>query len=172
MQTYTEIKINEIWSDKELPNNTKDKNFLLLTELHKSPPHCSLLYQNLWFTLNYYECKTNIPASALFKILNSKSASAIFLELDVVFELKVVQDIFSKYSIIQFEKGITCISPIKDVFIYYDIPVSKNDLLYEMLEGLLKNNYIKKSYALNYQFNSYKISHYSLNTLFTNANKC
>lgn len=168
MSNYTSIPIHQnIYGVDDLKSKMNDRFFLVLTDTEKVPPHCSVLYRQHWYSLNYAECKVNVDAEVFLKTLFSKNKTAVFIELDIYPELKDVESIFSKYTAIDFEKQITCISPVKEMLNRYGIDVSANVLLYEMIELLKDANKIRKVYFLNSDEKIYVLHHYSVNDLKT-----
>jgi len=157
MKNFTEIIINNtITSFDEFQTGS----YLILTDLHLTPPHCSLLTNNHWFSLNYSECKIT-PAENFFKLIQSKNKPAIFLKLNIELNQSVFKDVFSKYPKINFSKQITCITPIKEILILHSVYISQNGLLFELLEELFSLKRIEKVLAYNFSENTYVIKHYS-----------
>lgn len=140
---------------------------LVLTDIEKTPPHCSLLTNNHWWSLNNHENKMNVSSEILFKTLLTRRKPALFLELKNMLDTDTINTFFSNYQKINISRHITCISPIKDIFIYLNMPVSKNNFLYEMIDNLYQNNLIAKVYAFNYTSGKYCIDHYSESDLKT-----
>lgn len=158
MDTFTNIRIQSKISFENLLTPTAQ---LVLTNLEQTPPHCSLLSHQFWYSLNYQECKINIPAQTLYKILTSKNTSAVFLELNIQLQIQQIQGIYAKYNKIDFQNSISCISPIKDILNAHQIKIPANAFLFEMIEILYQYQQIKTVRALNYNFDTYKLKHYS-----------
>ncbi|GIV29522.1 MAG: hypothetical protein KatS3mg028_0588 [Bacteroidia bacterium] len=168
MTGFTNIPIHQnIYGADELMSKIDNGFFLVLTDTEKVPPHCSVLCQQRWYSLNYAECKVKMNAEILLKTLFSKNKPAVFMELDIYPELKDVEKIFSKYTAIDFEKQITCISPIKEILNACGIPVHSNALLYEMIDVLKNMDRIRKVYFFNSDEKVYILPHYSVNDLQT-----
>lgn len=138
---------------------------LVLTELEHNPPHCSLLTQGKWYSLNFNTCKTDIPLSYLLKTLYSKKQSALFLQLKKNIPASVSKKIFERYHQVEFEKHITCISPVKELLIHQQIPVAPHHLLFELIDTLYQYNEIEYTRAWHYSEKIYSIKHYTLNDL-------
>jgi hypothetical protein len=168
MNNFTTIPIHQnIYEIDDLRRKTNDGFFLVLTDIDKVPPHCSVLYRQYWSSLNYTECRVNIDAEVFLKTLFSKNKAAIFIEVDIHPELKSIENIFSKYTVIDFGGQITCISPVKDVLNTCGIAVFTGALLYEMIELLKDTNKIRKVYFFNSDQKIYILQHYSVNDLKT-----
>lgn len=146
-------------------NILQHSSFLLLTEIEKTPPHCSLICNRFWFSLNHNECKCNIPVEKLISTLFKKNISAIFLELNTNISIDIAEKYFSAYNKVNFKNQITCISPIKEIFIYYQLPVNSSMLLFEMIDVLFSNKIILSTYALNYSEKNYALKHYTISNL-------
>lgn len=142
-----------------------DRCYLVLTELEQTPPHCFLLQNNCWYSLNYRDCKINTPSDILFKTLLSKRKAALFLELSMLICVSDIKELFSRYRKIDVDSYVTCITPIKEIFNRYGYSFSSTTLLYEMIEILMEDKQIKKVYAINYSENFYSLIHYSTNEL-------
>jgi len=157
MKNYTEIIINDTFVSFD---EFQIGSYLILTDLQLTPPHCSLLTNNHWFSLSYSECKKT-PAENFFKLIQSKNKPAIFLKINIVLNNSIVQNVFSKYPKINFSKQITCITPIKEILVLHSISISQNGLLFELLEELFSLNKIEKVTAYNFSEKTYVINHYS-----------
>lgn len=168
MNHFTTIPIHQnISGIDDLKSKINSQFFLVLTDTDKVPPHCSVLYRQYWYSLNYVECKVNVDAEVFLKTLFSKNKAAVFVEVDIHPELKSIEDIFSRYTAIDFERQITCISPVKEILSVCGIPVPLNALLYEMIELLKYMNKIRKVYFFNSDEKVYFLQHYSVNDLKT-----
>ena len=165
MNGFSVVAIDVYLTECDLFKFIDNKTFLILTEIENNPPHCSMLCDDHWLSLNFNECKVQVPKSTLFKTLIRRSKSAIFLKLNINLNLSETQNIFSSYTKINFHRQITCISPIKEVLIKNGVSVAYHALLYEMIDFLVQNNYVQQVYAFNYNWNEYKIQHYSMNNL-------
>ncbi|GAB4452602.1 MAG: hypothetical protein OHK0036_14440 [Bacteroidia bacterium] len=146
-------------------NILQHSSFLLLTDIEKTPPHCSLICNRFWFSLNHNECKCNIPFEKLISTLFKKNIPAIFLELNTNISIDIAEKYFSAYNKVNFKNQITCISPIKEIFIYYQLPVNSSMLLFEMIDVLFSNKIILSTYALNYSEKNYALKHYTISNL-------
>lgn len=138
---------------------------LVLTALEHHPPHCSLLTQGKWYSLNFNNCKRDIPFSHLLKTLHSKKQAALFLQLKKNIPASLAKKIFEHYHHVQFEKHITCISPIKELLRHQQIPVTPHDLLFELIDTLYQYNEIEHTRGWRYSEKIYSIKHYTLNDL-------
>ncbi|GIV26917.1 MAG: hypothetical protein KatS3mg027_0731 [Bacteroidia bacterium] len=157
MKDYIEIQVRPLNSIEDLRKNA----FLILTDIHITPPHCSLLLNNQWYSLNFNECKNGIPAEILLKLIQTKNQPTIFLQLTFIPNEKITSIIFNQYSKVDFQNNITCISPIKEILVAHDIQISKNTLLYEMIELLYKIQLIKEGYSLFYTEKNFCLKTYS-----------
>ncbi len=157
MSSFTEIKLQPISHLNKLSNAV----YLVLTSLQSTPPHCSLICNKKWYSLNYNECKINISVNTLFKLLLLKNEPSVFLELSIELKEKIVEITFSQYKRINFQDGITCIAPIKEILVAHNVPFKKDILLYEMIELLYQEHLIQKSFSFIYSANIYKIKKYS-----------
>lgn len=157
MRKFVEILFHPLKDYDELKKNT----FLVLTEINTTPPHCSLLLSNKWYSLNFNECKNEVPAEMFFKLIQSKNEPTIFLELSFNLNEKITSIVFSQYTRVDFQKHITCISPIKEILVAHGVPISTSTLLFEMIELLYEKELIKEAYSLFYSAKSYCLNTYS-----------
>lgn len=141
------------------------KNFLLLTDIAHTPPHCSLLCKGWWYSLNYHTRKIHIPLEVLYKKLEHKKEQAILLQLNLNLKIECAQYYFSQYHKVNFSQNITCISPIKDILIHHHIGIYKHFLLFEMIDVLLAKNLIGSTIGINYSEKEYILHHYTLDTM-------
>lgn len=158
MASFTSIPIHSKATLETIPFK---QSYLVLTDIEQIPPHCSLLSHELWYTLNYRECKIDVPIQSLAKLLITKNAPAIFLELTIPLQQEKVRNIFKRYSKIDFQNGISCISPIKEIFNEHQIKIHSNAFLYEMIEILYQHSSIQHTYSFKYYLDDYKLQHYS-----------
>lgn len=156
MNKYTNIHIDEHW--KEPQANT---SYLLLTELHHTPPHCSIIINQNWFSLNYNNCKNQIAFDILLKTLQKKQIPSLFLELSTPLDTSVAISIFNTYDKVNFQKKITCITPIKQIFNHHHMNCPPNLLLFELIDWLYKHQHITKTSALFFEPKNYVLNHYT-----------
>lgn len=166
MSGFTNIVIDKLLSEQEL-NELIGKFLLVITDVKKTPPHCSILYKDKWMSLNFSECKYDVPADVFFKLILNKNKPAIFLELNRLPDITLLQNIFSKYHKIDLSRQITCISPIKEMLNGLNIDIPKDALLFEMINILFEKKQVKKIYAMNFKSNLYSLTHYSIEILKT-----
>jgi len=158
----TILTINStIGSLSDLPN----KDYIVLTNLQIIPPHASLIIQKSWYSLNFKECKVAVPFSVFERSLIKTHSPALFLQLKLNIQPSIATAIFNKYNNVDFERQITCISPIKEIFIQHQLPISPNALLFEMIEELLTTQNIQNIIAYQYKADMYEMQHYSLHQL-------
>ncbi len=157
MEVFTRITIQSEISLEEL----ESKSYLILTNINQTPPHCSLLCNQLWYSLNYEVCKINIPYQTLYKTLTLKNSPAIFLELSIELDTKISQDFYLKYKKIDFQNHITCITPIKEILNFYKIRIPENAFLFKMIALLYQYQKIKTVHSFKYNLSEYRLKHYS-----------
>ncbi len=162
MKTSTNIDIDLSFSSIE---NIDNDLYLVLTKIQDIPPHCSLLLNKRWYSLNYQGCKLRLPLSYMSKAINVKKEGVVFLALDLWMDEKTVLERFSEYTCVAFEKQITCISPIKNLLIEHHIKISDKALLFEMIEKLYDEKKVTRVGAFNYNKQVYELKHYSIEDL-------
>ena len=158
----TILKINStIDSLRDLPDN----DYLVLTNLEITPPHASLIIQRSWYTLNFKECKVAVPFTVFERTFIKNQLPALFLQLKSNLQPSIATAIFNQYKNVNFEKNITCISPIKQILIQHQLPIDPNALLFKMIEELLNTQNILSIIAYQYKADIYEIQHYSFHQL-------
>lgn len=153
-------------------NNTEllKKGFnLWILKVDTIPPHLITSFQGHYFNLSVYGRFIKQPIEALLKNIMQKKIPTLIVSISELEDLeeKII------YSYQKFEKvqapQITCLSPIKELFIQYNYSGSVSTI-HDLLPILEKNNVITSSYGLNLQLseadNSFQLPYYTINEVF------
>ncbi len=121
--------------------------FLVLQHANRVPPHIGLMMDNIYHSLSIKGQELNVSGEVLLKNISVRKIPSVFLEIQKhpVFSNDHLGESFAE-QVKQFDKvspdGNTCLSPVKLFFSeFYALDPHKIDLVFDLLEGLKKNNF-------------------------------
>lgn len=121
--------------------------YLVLQHANRVPPHIGMMMDNKYHSLSIKGQEINVSGEALLKNISVRKIPSVFLEIKrhPVFSNDHLGESFAE-QVKQFDKvntsGNTCLSPVKLFFgEFYALDASAIDLVFDLLEGLKKNNF-------------------------------
>ncbi len=117
--------------------------YLLILHADKQPVHLTLVVENLFYSLTYKNCDTDLPIEKILKMIHIKKISCLWIKLkQPIIPLKAerVSEMFKQFPPLQANQ--TCLNPIWELLkLHYKIPQGK-PLVFGLLESLNDNELI------------------------------
>jgi hypothetical protein len=150
-QNLYSITLSDIASSEKLSQHS----WLVVLHASRKPPHIGMLINGTYHSLTIKGQETNVSLPVLLKTIQQKKIETVFVKLKKhpVFSYDYQNEIF-QWQIKQFKKvnpnEASCLSPVK-LFLseFYAVNRIENELLFELIERLLQNDYIDDALALN-----------------------
>lgn len=143
--------------------------YLWILKVDRIPPHLILSYNGKYYNLSVYGKFIGQSIERLLKTINQKKIKTLVLSLTDFENLQ--SNIVKSYN--KFERveapGITCISPIKELFQVYAYPDSISTI-HDLIPLLIKNNVVTSNYGINLELNkndnSFELPFYTINDVY------
>jgi len=145
------IYITDIFHEEFLKKNV----WLVILHAQRIPPHIGIMIDGNYNSLTIKGHELNIQNEVISKIIQKKKIETLFIQLKIhpVFSNEYLREVF-QLQIQQFKQvkseEATCLNPIK-LFLeeFYGLILNKSELLFELVERLIQNQYISKIATLN-----------------------
>ncbi|MBC7695300.1 MAG: hypothetical protein H7141_07650 [Burkholderiales bacterium] len=147
---YT-LFVSEVFSEKVL---NKD-SWLIILHASRTPPHVGLLIGGNYNSLTIKGHELNINIGVLLKTIQQKKIETLFIKLkqhpvfSVEYQKEICQHYIKQFTQVKANEA-TCLSPVK-LFLqeFYAIDEQKQELLFQLVERLIQNDYISFTNGLN-----------------------
>ena len=125
----------------ELP--LEDSPYLLILHADKQPVHLTLVVENLFYSLTYKNCDTDLPIEKILKMIHMKKIPCLWIKLkqpSIHLNSESASEIFKQFPPLQAKQS--CLDPIwKILKVHYKIPQGK-PLVFGLLESLNDNELV------------------------------
>jgi hypothetical protein len=128
--------------------------FLVLLHVTRVPPHIGIMIDDQYHSLAIKGRELNVRGEVLLKNISVRKIPSIFIEIEKhpVFSNDHLGECFAE-EVKQFDRvagDVTCLSPVKLFFSeFYAIQKDTIELVFDLLEELEKNHFIKQSFGVN-----------------------
>ncbi len=137
-------------------DDLKNQTWLVIMHASRKPPHIGLLINGNYNSLTIKGHELNINKDVLIKTIHLKKIETLFIKLvkhpvfSSDFQLEIAQDYIKQF--MHVNQDSSCLKPVK-LFLqeFYALSFNKDELLFELLERLKQNQYIKTTYGLQVQ---------------------
>jgi hypothetical protein len=151
----------------ELP--LEDSPYLLILHADKQPVHLTLVVENLFYSLTYKKCDSDLPIEKILKMIHMKKISCLWIKLkqpSKQLNSESVSDIFKQFPPLQAKQS--CLDPIWQILqVHYKIPQGK-PLVFGLLESLSEHQLIKQissSFLPNSESGNYSLKRYNIDVV-------
>ena len=125
----------------ELPLD--DSPYLLILHVDKQPVHLTWVVENLFYSLTYKNCDTDLPIEKILKMIHIKKIPCLWIKLkqpSIHLNSESASEIFKQFPPLQAKQS--CLDPIWQILqVHYKIPQGK-PLVFGLLESLKNNQLI------------------------------
>ena len=151
----------------------KKKLWLVLLHANRIPPHVGLIINGSYNSLTIKGHELDIDVDVLLKTISQKKIESTFIKLihhpvfSYDYQLQIFKEYIKKYKQVKAFDA-SCLSPIKLFFQeFYALQLNNDELLFEFLERLHKNNYLEFAQSLNFNLplNGIELPTYSIEQL-------
>lgn len=156
-------------------NDVKKNTWLVILHATRIPPHIGILIDGKYNSLSIKGQELEIDYEVLLKTIQQKKIETLFIELihhpvfSTNYQKEIAQHYIKQFKHVSLEEG-TCLSPIK-LFLqeFYALQNLPNELLFELIERLSINGFIKQTMAINLPLSTnlttFKLPQYSAKQL-------
>ena len=151
----------------ELP--LEDSTYLLILHADKQPVHLTLVVENLFYSLTYKNCDTDLPIEKILKMIHIKKIPCLWIKLkQPAFPLKAkgVSEMFKQFPPLQANQ--TCLNPIWELLkLHYKIPQGK-PLVFGLLDSLSEHQLIEQissSFIPNSESGNFSMKRYDIDVV-------
>ena len=167
----SEAKYLIAYEDCKDPSVLGKGTWLVVLHASRIPPHVGLMIDGNYNSLTIKERELNVSSEALLKMISQKKIEALFLKLvkHPVFssdhQLNIFQEQLNQFSAVKPNEA-TCLSPLKLFFEeFYAVRNNKEQLFYDFVEELNRNDYVTQAFGLNIgnngENNIFTLPHYT-----------
>jgi hypothetical protein len=129
--------------------------WLVILHTKRIPPHVGILTNGNYNSLTIKGHELNISVEALLKTISQRKIESVFVKLlphpvfSAYYQLEVFQEMIKQFPMVK-QNEATCLSPVK-LFLeeFYALTIDKSELLFQLVNRLSENNYIKQVSAIN-----------------------
>ena len=151
----------------ELPLD--DSPYLLILHADKQPVHLTLVVENLFYSLTYKNCDTDLPIEKILKMIHIKKISCLWIKLKqptIPLKAEDVSEMFKQFPPLQAKQS--CLDPIWQILqVHYKIPQGK-PLVFGLLESLSEHlliEQISSSFLPNSESGNYSLKRYEIDVV-------
>lgn len=141
-------------------NSLHKQNWLVVLHASRIPPHIGVLIDGNYNSLTIKGHELNVSVQALLKTIQQRKIEVLFVRLkshpvfSFDYQNEVCQHFIKQYQQVK-QNEATCLNPVKQYLQeFYALPVKNDELFYELMDRLTKNNYIEDIYAMNLSLNN------------------
>ena len=125
----------------ELPLD--DSPYLLILHVDKQPVHLTWIVENLFYSLTYKNCDTDLPIEKILKMIHIKKIPCLWIKLkqpSIHLNSESASEIFKQFPPLQAKQS--CLDPIWQILqVHYKLPQGKS-LVFGLLDSLKDNQLI------------------------------
>lgn len=151
----------------ELP--LEDSPYLLILHADKQPVHLTLVVENLFYSLTYKNCDTDLPIEKILKMIHIKKISCLWIKLKqstIPLKAEGVSEMFNQFPPLQANQ--TCLNPIWELLkLHYKIPQGK-PLVFGLLDSLSEHQLIEQissSFLPNSESGNFSLKRYEIDVV-------
>ena len=151
----------------ELP--LEDSPYLLILHADKQPVHLTLVVENLFYSLTYKKCDSDLPIEKILKMIHMKKISCLWIKLNqptIPLKAEGVSEIFKQFPPLQAKQS--CLDPIWQILqVHYKIPQGK-PLVFGLLESLSEHliiEQISSSFLPNSESGNFSLKRYEIDVV-------
>ena len=127
---------------------SKNCSGIVILNVNKKPPHLGFFCSRKYFSLTANEVQLDQDLDVLLELIDRKKIPSLFVSLNQHVELNEVSRIFSSFS--NLSKGITCISPIKEISNQLlKVDVSDVNFIFQLVPLLQRKKHVLSYSQLN-----------------------
>ncbi len=151
----------------ELP--LEDSPYLLILHADKQPVHLTLVVENLFYSLTYKKCDSDLPIEKILKMIHMKKIPCLWIKLkqpSTHLNSETASEMFNQFPPLQAKQS--CLDPIWQILqVHYKIPQGK-PLVFGLLESLLEHQLIEQissSFLPNSESGNYTLKRYNIDVV-------
>ncbi len=143
--------------------------YLWILKVDRIPPHLILSYKGKYYNLSVHGKFVGQSIESLLKTINQKKIKTLVLSLKDFENLQSnITESYNKFERVE-APGITCLSPIKELFQVYAYPDSISTI-HDLIPLLQKNNVVTSNYGINLELNkndkSFELPFYTIQDVY------